>query len=1046
MIKRTYRTLLIGLSLIIYLCHILRANSSISDSLSHQHSEDRALSCTPPTIPSVGNNIWSVSCFEGVDNFSPSNFKGYYTTDFHNKTVLNEVTTEYFKTSSQGWSPHQSPSDALASKGGATDYIGCPLPVDGFSIRAQRKGFPCGFYAIVLKNNNANDRFILKIDREGDGTFEEIFSCVACNGTFIAGNFLGPTSQIEIDAYNINGDFDLNIEFDRVKIRSMAIPTSATICVGQSTKLMVAGSENYTWSPSNTVSVIEGKLMKAFPKVSTKYEVKSSVAGCKDTVYVQVNVIPDTIQKDSFACTPNLPSPIIKNYKNYLGCDSIEVINFKSTRRDTIFLPVASRCNPNDLASTYQVYKNSVGCDSFVIQRYKLAPADTTFQDSTVNSCLVPNLNKIEKKFKNKSGCDSIVVYTLKPTHLDTTFLPVQVRCHSKDTARQFQVLKNSIGCDSVIVQSFSLAALDTIRRDSFICPPLSKTYMERRSTTTQGCEVIEIINFKPLKADTTFLPILSCCNPIDTIRQFTTLKNLNGCDSILVQTFKLSVADTTRRDTFVCSSILIQPIIRNFKNKRGCDSVEVLNIKVLTADTTFLNVLTRCNPKDTVTQYQFAKNQYGCDSITVQRFRLSSIDTLRRDSFACPPLSKTYIERRSTTTQGCEIFEIITIKALKSDTTYLPILNKCMPFDTTPITTYFKNKNGCDSIVIQKFNTIPNKLNFNITIDNVLSCANSSDGIISIRNIIGGLPPFKTTWNTGQNTPKLGQLKAGTYQATVIDSLGCQSEKSISLIAPSPFDVFHTVKNVLCFGESNGSISIDTIVGGHSPYNIQFGNGTDVYVNKFPFKISFLHAARYQLTVIDKEGCTQKETIEVKEPDKAEISFESSAIKIRLGDSIMLKPSFNFTPISWQWSPRSFMHCDTCLNPIITPTISTIYHLSAVDKNGCKAINSIELEVDKPRHIFVPNSFTPNGDGQNDYFSIFTDFTVQKIENLEIYNRWGIKVYERKDFLPNNEMEGWDGTFNGTGVNPDVYVYHFKVTYKDGKEDIIHGDFTVFR
>ena len=61
-----------------------------------------------------------------------------------------------------------------------------------------------------------------------------------------------------------------------------------------------------------------------------------------------------------------------------------------------------------------------------------------------------------------------------------------------------------------------------------------------------------------------------------------------------------------------------------------------------------------------------------------------------------------------------------------------------------------------------------------------------------------------------------------------------------------------------------------------------------------------------------------------------------------------------------------------------------------------------------------MPNVFSPNGDGLNDIFTLFTDSDVKEITLLEIYTRWGDLVFRKKNYLPNVPTEGWDGKFAG--------------------------------
>ena len=121
-------------------------------------------------------------------------------------------------------------------------------------------------------------------------------------------------------------------------------------------------------------------------------------------------------------------------------------------------------------------------------------------------------------------------------------------------------------------------------------------------------------------------------------------------------------------------------------------------------------------------------------------------------------------------------------------------------------------------------------------------------------------------------------------------------------------------------------------------------------------------------------------------------------------------------------------------------------YKIELFNENGCSVSEFINIKLSKERNVFAPNSFSPNGDSENDNFTVFSDGTVERIKLLEIYNRWGGKVFDNKNFLPNRETDGWDGTFNGKNAEAGVYIYYFIVIFKDGKEAMFKGEVSVMR
>jgi gliding motility-associated-like protein len=114
------------------------------------------------------------------------------------------------------------------------------------------------------------------------------------------------------------------------------------------------------------------------------------------------------------------------------------------------------------------------------------------------------------------------------------------------------------------------------------------------------------------------------------------------------------------------------------------------------------------------------------------------------------------------------------------------------------------------------------------------------------------------------------------------------------------------------------------------------------------------------------------------------------------------------------------------------------------IDSNGCRTISdSIQVVVltlhCNATDIFVPNAFTPDANGHNDVLYVRS----RGIESLyfTIYNRWGQKVFETNDIT-----KGWDGTYKGAKVDPDVFVYYLNATCINGVTFFKKGNITVIK
>ena len=120
---------------------------------------------------------------------------------------------------------------------------------------------------------------------------------------------------------------------------------------------------------------------------------------------------------------------------------------------------------------------------------------------------------------------------------------------------------------------------------------------------------------------------------------------------------------------------------------------------------------------------------------------------------------------------------------------------------------------------------------------------------------------------------------------------------------------------------------------------------------------------------------------------------------------------------ISWLWTPVNGLSCINCAQPLATPKTTTTYTVEAKNIAGCTVEKNITITVlCKNEILFIPNTFSPNGDGMNDYFyPRGKGFTVK---SFRIFSRWGDVVFEQSNFVPNNQSYGWNGTYKGKATS----------------------------
>ena len=247
------------------------------------------------------------------------------------------------------------------------------------------------------------------------------------------------------------------------------------------------------------------------------------------------------------------------------------------------------------------------------------------------------------------------------------------------------------------------------------------------------------------------------------------------------------------------------------------------------------------------------------------------------------------------------------------------------------------------------------------------------------------------------------------------------------------------------CFGEINGQI-FGSAIGGLEPYVYSIGDA-------FSVKNGFTNLApgTYTLTVQDATGCEADTTFTLTEPDQITVELGDN-ILIDLGETVDLTANTNLDQTMIDtiiWTSTDTLTCKgICLQQLnLSPVTSTTYTIQIIDIYGCVATDFITVNVQRQLGVFIPNTFTPNGDGTNNKFTVFgNENKVELVQHMSIYDRWGNRVFELENFPANVESIGWDGTFKGENLEPAVFIYVVEVLFKDGSIEQYAGDLTLIR
>ncbi len=311
--------------------------------------------------------------------------------------------------------------------------------------------------------------------------------------------------------------------------------------------------------------------------------------------------------------------------------------------------------------------------------------------------------------------------------------------------------------------------------------------------------------------------------------------------------------------------------------------------------------------------------------------------------------------------------------------------------------------------------------------------CYGKADGSIAVAGSTG-VAPYTFNWSNGQPGNFINSLLPNTYDVTVTDVNLCTGTGSFT-VNPAPFfeAVIDSAKDVRCFGGNDGSIAARGF-GGTPGYTYLWSNGTQNST------VTKLGTGSYSVTVFDSKGCTATANATITEPDEI-VAVMPSVTEIRIGKEQQL--SVDVSPISnsytYEWRPQKGLSCYDCNDPIASPIKSIAYTFIVRDPKGCADTLLIPFIVDQSKVLYLPNFFSPNGDGANEFWCMFSD-AVETID-LKIFNRIGEKVFETTDI-----KQCWDGYYKGILSEPGMYVYVVKISYIDETWTQREGSIMLYR
>jgi gliding motility-associated-like protein len=290
---------------------------------------------------------------------------------------------------------------------------------------------------------------------------------------------------------------------------------------------------------------------------------------------------------------------------------------------------------------------------------------------------------------------------------------------------------------------------------------------------------------------------------------------------------------------------------------------------------------------------------------------------------------------------------------------------------------------------------------------------------------------------DNGQNVSASYNALSGTHYISATNSNGCVVFDTLTIPAITPLlsDTLYT-RPVQCNNGNDGAIAITT-QGGNPPYSYQWQQLSTIQGSID----TTLSAGVYTIIVTDAKGCADTLSESISGPTRTNLFVSPSDTSVTIGNRIQITSLLSPMPtstVTYQWTPITGLSCTTCANPTIQSNITQDYIL-VVKYGPCQLSDTIQVIVQNNHTLYIPNAFTPNGDGINDVFLVFG----KEINyfHLQIFDRWGEKVFESDD-----ENQGWDGTYRRAIQPPGVYVYTLDISFFGANSETHKGSISLIR
>jgi gliding motility-associated-like protein len=280
------------------------------------------------------------------------------------------------------------------------------------------------------------------------------------------------------------------------------------------------------------------------------------------------------------------------------------------------------------------------------------------------------------------------------------------------------------------------------------------------------------------------------------------------------------------------------------------------------------------------------------------------------------------------------------------------------------------------------------------------------------------------------------------TYVLTGYNALGCEASDTLNIAVAQPFVINYSNSDTICLGDTK------QLNAGGAPRFVWTPAATLNSANIANPVASPTITTTYRVVGLDNFNCfsdTGYVTVEVGRIPTVDVGNGGTYVA---GTRLTINPSLGNGPFArYTWEPSSGLSCADCPNPTVTIGTNITYTLTVTSPFGCSASDTLSYRVicDRGDQVYIPNAFSPDGDGINDVFMV-RGKGLARVKSIRIFNRFGQVVFERTNIDANDPTNGWDGRVNGVPASPDVYIYTAELLCTGGAVYQEKGNVTLVR